>query len=207
MAEEAEEIEEHFFGGIGTKEIGGVKAMKRRDENWRMKTKSLCPVCFRVIDAELYEEDNKILMKKRCEKHGEFDDVYWGDAEMYHKFARWKCDGKPGIVITGTDKGCPFDCGLCPEHKSSTMLALIDLTNRCNQRCPTCFANAAVTGYLYEPTMEQIVKMMELLREETPPCPAIQFSGGEPTIRENFVDIVKLREDSDFRIFKWRQMG
>ncbi len=111
-----------------------------------MKTKSLCPECLEVIDAEVYEsEGGEILIKKKCEKHGEFDDVYWSDASLYHKFAKWRYEGKAGITLTKTDKGCPFDCGLCPEHKSSTMLALIDLTNRCNQRCPTCFANAAVT--------------------------------------------------------------
>ena len=164
----------------------------------KMKTKSLCPVCFRVIEAEVYEEEGKILIKKRCEKHGEFDDVYWSDAELYRKFARWRYDGKPGITLTKTDKGCPFDCGLCPEHKSSTMLALIDLTNRCNQRCPTCFANAAVTGYLYEPTMEQLEEMMKMLRSEVPPCPAVQFAGGEPTIRDGFVDIVKKARDLGF---------
>ena len=164
-----------------------------------MKTKSLCPECLEVIDAEVYEsEGGEILIKKKCEKHGEFDDVYWSDASLYHEFAKWSYEGKAGITLTKTDKGCPFDCGLCPEHKSSTMLALIDLTNRCNQRCPTCFANAAVTGYLYEPTMEQLREMMIMLRSETPPCPAVQFAGGEPTIREGFVDIVKMARELGF---------
>jgi uncharacterized radical SAM superfamily Fe-S cluster-containing enzyme len=163
-----------------------------------MKTKSLCPECLEVIDAEVYEAEGKILIKKKCEKHGEFDDVYWSDASLYHKFAKWQYEGKAGITLTKTDKGCPFDCGLCPEHKSSTALALIDLTNRCNQRCPTCFANAAVTGYLYEPTMEQLREMMIMLRSETPPCPAVQFAGGEPTIRDGFVDIVKMARELGF---------
>ncbi|MEA2032527.1 MAG: radical SAM protein [Euryarchaeota archaeon] len=164
-----------------------------------MKTKSLCPECLAVIDAEVYEsEGGEILIKKKCEKHGEFDDVYWSDASLYHKFAKWRYEGKAGITLTKTDKGCPFDCGLCPEHKSSTMLALIDLTNRCNQRCPTCFANAAVTGYLYEPTMEQLREMMIMLRSEIPPCPAVQFAGGEPTIREGFVEIVKMARELGF---------
>ncbi len=164
----------------------------------KMKTKSLCPQCLKVIDADVYEEDGKILIKKRCEEHGEFDDVYWSDAELYKKFAKWRYEGKAGIQNTERVKGCPFDCGLCPEHKSSTMLALIDLTNRCNQHCPTCFANAAVAGYLYEPTMEQLEAMMKLLRSEVPPCPAIQFAGGEPTVRENFVDIVKMARNLGF---------
>jgi len=163
-----------------------------------MKTKSLCPECLEVIDAEVYESGGKILIKKKCEKHGEFDDVYWSDASLYHKFAKWRYDGKAGITLTKTDKGCPFDCGLCPEHKSSTMLALIDLTNRCNMRCPACFANAAAAGYLYEPTMEQLREMMIMLRSETPPCPAVQFAGGEPTIRAGFVEIVKMARELGF---------
>ncbi len=163
-----------------------------------MKTKSLCPECLEVIDAEVYEAEGKILLKKKCEKHGEFDDVYWSDASLYHKFSKWQHEGKAGVTLTKTDKGCPFDCGLCPEHKSSTMLALIDLTNRCNMRCPACFANAAAAGYLYEPTMEQLREMMVLLRSETPPCPAVQFAGGEPTIRDGFVDIVKMARELGF---------
>jgi uncharacterized radical SAM superfamily Fe-S cluster-containing enzyme len=167
-------------------------------ERKKMNTKSLCPVCLKVLDAEVYEEDGKILIKKKCEEHGKFDDVYWSDAELYHKFSKWIYDGSAGITLTKTEKGCPFDCGLCPEHKSSTMLAIIDLTNRCNQRCPTCFANASVAGYLYEPTMEQLEEMMRLLRSEVPPCPAVQFAGGEPTIREGFVEIVKMARDLGF---------
>jgi hypothetical protein len=131
-------------------------------------------------------------MKKRCPRHGEFEDVYWADASLYKKFEKWGYEGNAGIQITDEDKGCPFDCGLCPNHKSSTLLAIIDLTNRCNQRCPTCFANAAASGYLYEPTMAQLKEMLELLRREIPPCPAVQFAGGEPTIREGFVDTVSM---------------
>ncbi len=164
----------------------------------KIRTKSLCPQCLAVIDAEVYEVDGKILIKKRCAEHGEFVDTYWSDALLYHKFERWKYTGNAGIRITNTENGCPYDCGLCPVHKSSTMLAIIDLTNRCNQRCPTCFANAAAAGYLYEPTMEQLRAMMKLLRSEVPPCPAVQFAGGEPTIREGFVDIVKMARGMGF---------
>ena len=163
-----------------------------------MKTKSLCPECLEVIDAEVYESEGKIKIKKKCEQHGEFNDVYWSDASLYYKFAKWQYEGNAGITLTKTDKGCPFDCGLCLEHKSSTALALIDLTNRCNMKCPTCFANAAAAGYLYEPTMEQLREMMIMLRSETPPCPAVQFAGGEPTIREGFVDIVKMARELGF---------
>ncbi len=91
--------------------------------------------------------------------------------------------------------GCPYDCGICPKHKSQTVLAIIDVTNRCNLRCPVCFATAGTTGYVYEPTKEQIEAMLVNLRSNKPvPVDALQFSGGEPTIRE---DLPGAREDGE----------
>ena len=166
-----------------------------------MKTKSLCPECLRVIEAEVVKENNKILIKKTCPEHGYFEDVYWSDAEFYEKFKKFAYDGK-GVSNPNTEekKGCPRDCGLCSNHKSGTLLANIDLTNRCNQRCPICFANAATAGYVYEPSFEQIKKMMEMLRNEKPvPCPAIQFSGGEPTIYPRLIEVIKLAKKLGFK--------
>ncbi|MCW7080004.1 MAG: radical SAM protein [Candidatus Methanospirare jalkutatii] len=164
-----------------------------------MLTKSLCPVCLRVVPAEVYEENGEIRIRKRCEQHGEFEDVYWSDAALYKKFSAFACEGEgAGITQTKVERGCPYDCGLCPMHKSSTILAIIDLTNRCNQRCPTCFANAAVSRRIYEPSLEQIEAMLRLLRSETPPCPAVQFAGGEPTLRNDFFEIVRMARDLGF---------
>ncbi|MHC1584670.1 MAG: tetraether lipid synthase Tes [Candidatus Syntropharchaeia archaeon] len=165
-----------------------------------MITESLCPECLRVIKAEVFEHDGKILIKKRCEDHGEFEDIYWSDASLYEKFKKFSYDGD-GVENPNTkkEKGCPYDCGLCPRHKTTTILANLDLTNRCNQRCPICFANAAASGYVYEPSIKEIRRMMEILRSEQPvPCPAIQFAGGEPTVRDDFVEIVRMARELGF---------
>jgi len=101
---------------------------------------------------------------------------------------------------TQTVKGCPYDCGICPQHKSHTGLAIIDITNRCNLRCPVCFANAAAAGYVYEPTKQQIKGMLQNLRQNSPvPATALQFSGGEPTVREDLPELVKMAKDLGFR--------
>ncbi|GAI15950.1 unnamed protein product, partial [marine sediment metagenome] len=100
---------------------------------------------------------------------------------------------------TGEQRGCPFDCGICPHHKSHTVLGIIDVTNRCNLKCPICFANAATTGYVYEPTFEQIKEMLRNLRANRPTAtPAIQFSGGEPTLRDDLPDIVHAAKEAGF---------
>ncbi|MDF2956538.1 MAG: C-terminal domain of the GTP 3' 8'-cyclase MoaA [Candidatus Alkanophagales archaeon MCA70_species_1] len=163
----------------------------------RMETKSLCPECLSVIPAEVYEEGGKILIRKRCEEHGEFEDIYWADAELYKRFSAFESVGK-GFATRAAERGCPYDCGLCPAHKTTTLLANIDVTNRCNQRCPTCFANAAASGRLYEPSQDEIWKMLEVLRSEVPPCPAVQFAGGEPTVRSDFVELVKMAKKLGF---------
>lgn len=146
------------------------------------ETRSLCPECMKVIDARVVEKDGKVLIKKECPKHGKFQDIYWSDAELYKRFAKFAEVGG-GINNPRTEKrqGCPLDCGICPEHKSHTVLAIVDVTNRCNLRCPICFANAAAAGYVYEPTFEQIKKMLKNLRSNRPtPPPAVQLSGVSP---------------------------
>jgi uncharacterized radical SAM superfamily Fe-S cluster-containing enzyme len=101
---------------------------------------------------------------------------------------------------TQTVKGCPQDCGICPEHKSHTGLAIIDVTNRCNLKCPVCFANAAAAGYVYEPSQQQVQAMLQNLRRNSPvPATALQFSGGEPTIREDLPELIKMAKDLGFR--------
>jgi uncharacterized radical SAM superfamily Fe-S cluster-containing enzyme len=164
-------------------------------------TESLCPLCLKKVPAEIYEEKGKVYIKKTCVEHGEWKDLYWGDYEQYKRAQEYEADGtKLSNPRTETVNGCPYDCGICPEHKSPTVLAIIDVTNRCNLRCPICFAHAGAAGYLYEPSKEEIRKIMENLRANKPvPPPALQFSGGEPTVREDLPDLVRMAKELGFQ--------
>jgi len=146
---------------------------------------------------KIYEENGVIYLEKKCPEHGRFEDVYWGDAELYKWFyKKWNSARYMGFglekPLTDIDKGCPYDCGLCPQHKTHTILGIIDVTNRCNMACPICFAYAGAANYVYEPTYEQIVEMIKLFRSNSPwPCNALQFSGGEPTLRNDLPDLIR----------------
>src|SRR5438093_499999 len=164
------------------------------------RTGSLCPECLKVIPATLYIGDGALKMKKTCKEHGEFDEVCWSDAEMYLRAENWAFDGvgleNPQIVDA---KVCPYECGLCNLHYSATSLCNIDLTNRCNLKCPICFANANAAGYVFEPTFEQIIYEFAVLRAQRPiPVAAIQFAGGEPTIYPQYQEIVKAAKEMGF---------
>jgi uncharacterized radical SAM superfamily Fe-S cluster-containing enzyme len=187
--------------------FGRFKVEKYPARDLPYTTQSICPDHLldndevHVIDATLYEEDGKVMYKKTCETHGEFIDVYWGDAEMFKKASNWwyKSVGLDN-PRTETVKGCPEDCGQCPEHKSHTALALLDVTNRCNLRCPICFAVAAEGGNVFEPEPEEVLEMLRNLRRNEPvPAPAIQFAGGEPTVTKHLPQYIRWAKEVGFR--------
>jgi len=165
------------------------------------EVESLCPECGRLIPAKILERDGKVIMEKTCPNHGFVQDLVYSNAELYKKAERWTYEDGDGILnpqVTGA-KVCPEDCGLCDLHISHAALANLDLTNRCNLRCPICFANANVQGYVYEPSYEQVVEMLKVIRNVKPVFPpAVQFSGGEPTIHPRFLDILKAARSMGF---------
>ena len=163
-------------------------------------TRSICPECLDVLPATIYEENGKVFISKNCPKHGEFKDLYWSDYEQYMRAASYEHFGTSmKNPRTGEKRGCPSDCGICPNHKSTTALGIIDVTNRCNLRCPICFAHAGAANYLYEPTRQQIREMMENLMANDPVwTPALQLSGGEPTVREDLSELVGMAKEMGF---------
>lgn len=143
-------------------------------------TRSICPECKAVIDAQIIIRSGKVYMRKRCPVHGWFEGIISSDAEMYVGSVRFN---KPGTLpldfSTEVNNGCPLDCGLCPEHKQHICLALIEVNTACNLNCPVCFANA---GIGYSLTLEQVETMLDRFVETEGNPEVVQFSGSEPTI-------------------------
>jgi len=162
---------------------------------------SICPECMKIIKATLYPEGGQVWIEKTCEEHGTVKDIFYGDIGLYHRCENlWFGDGV-GVEDPPIKKAtvCPAQCGLCNMHMSHSGLPIVDLTNRCNMTCPVCFANANAAGYLYEPPYEDVVKMLEgLINQKPVPADRVQFSGGEPTIRPDFLKIIRKATDLGF---------
>lgn len=162
------------------------------------KTQSICPECNRILPAYVFERDNKVYMTKTCPDHGETEELYFGDYQMYLKFSSYWTDGKgthaPNVKLDNCQ--CPANCGLCSNHLSHTGLANIIVTNRCDLTCWYCFfyVKKGLEGaYVYEPTLEQIRMMVRALKAERPvPGNSVQITGGEPTLREDLPQIIRL---------------
>ncbi|MHA2473529.1 MAG: tetraether lipid synthase Tes [Promethearchaeota archaeon] len=183
------------------------------NEPYYRKTQSICPECLQPIAAEIYEEDEQIWMRKNCEDHGDFKDLLSSSAK-YYKWTHYAIKDKDGNIVWQFDKdgetnppdfvgedprGCPYNCGLCEQHISTCSLALIDLTNRCNFNCNFCYANVLQSGYLVEPSLEEIDRVMKHFRSKPMPAVAIMFTGGEPTVRKDFPEICKMAKDNGFK--------
>ncbi|UCD20809.1 MAG: radical SAM protein [archaeon] len=161
--------------------------------SWPRTVESLCPVCLKHLDAKIYEKDNKVFMEKTCKEHGSIKECLSDDAVFFKRNEMLTFEDGYGQEKPITKyKSCPESCGLCDHHIGTPCLINIDLTNRCNMRCPVCFANSNSAGYVYEPTLEQVKGMIKVVRGLRPVAAvAVQFSGGEPTLSPIWFDALR----------------
>ena len=164
-----------------------------RDEVFVEYTKSICPVCKVVVDAQVNVRDDKVYLRKRCREHGEFEALVYGDARMYFDSVRFN---KPGTIPlefqTEVVDGCPLDCGLCPEHKQHACLGIIEVNTNCNLDCPICFADSGHQPDGYSLSLEQVDRMLDVFVASEGEAEVIMLSGGEPTIHPQILEIVEL---------------
>ena len=160
-------------------------------------TRSLCPQCRRVIDAQVLIREGAVYLRKHCPEHGWHEALVSSDADWYLNSVKYN---KPGAIpydfATTVEQGCPFDCGLCPEHQQHTCVGLIEITARCNLACPTCFADA---GAGYDLSLAQVEAMLDRLVETEGQPEIIQISGGEPTIHPQILDILAAAKKRDIQ--------
>lgn len=169
-------------------------------------TKSVCPVCLRTIDAEkAVGDDGYIYLTKACPEHGSFETLIWeGGIVDYLKWDSAPGGGNAPDRTMPVKDGCPRDCGLCEEHESAGCCVLLELTKRCNLRCPVCFASAGEGSV--EPALSEISALYDMLMERGGPF-NIQLSGGEPTLRDDLPEIVRLGRSKGFSFFQLNTNG
>ncbi|WP_442267721.1 radical SAM protein [Tenacibaculum sp. ZS6-P6] len=153
-------------------------------------TLSLCPECLRRVDAKIVFEDDKVYMLKRCPEHGNSKVLIADDVEYYKNIRNYnKPSETPYTFNTKTHYGCPYDCGLCPDHEQHSCLTVLEVTDRCNLTCPTCYAGSSPT-YGRHRTLEEIKKMLDTIVKNEKEPDVVQISGGEPTIHPQFFEIL-----------------
>jgi 7,8-dihydro-6-hydroxymethylpterin dimethyltransferase len=152
---------------------------------------ALCSTCYRRIDAKIVFQDEKVFMLKRCPQHG-FQRVLMADDVDYYRRCRevfLKPPEMPQHYNTPVKYGCPYDCGLCPEHEQHSCLSLLEITDACNLNCPICYAGSGTHRTTHR-SLEHVIRMLDMIvRNEMEPD-IVQISGGEPTIHPQFFEIL-----------------
>lgn len=169
-----------------------------------MDTESLCPVCLKKISAKKIKCGDKVYMEKSCPEHGSFRTLIWDGEPYMEKWIRNKIPSYPENPKTKNEKGCPFDCGLCGEHRQHTCTALIEITERCNLNCKFCFASAGKQAEDID--LDKIKFLYNSILKSSGTC-NIQISGGEPTIREDLPEIIKMGSDLGFKFIQVNTNG
>jgi 7,8-dihydro-6-hydroxymethylpterin dimethyltransferase len=170
----------------------------------REQTESLCPICLRRLSARRVHQDGTVYLVKHCPAHGEFRAPVWRGAPAFNQWQRPKIPTRPPAVFTEVEKGCPFDCGLCDDHRQRSCTVIIEVTQRCDLGCPVCFAAAPARAP--DPSPEVIGGLLRRAREAGPGS-NIQLSGGEPTLREDLPDIVALGRKIGFEFIQLNTNG
>lgn len=162
-------------------------------------TLSLCTTCLRRVDAKIVFEEGMVYMLKTCPEHG-FQKVLIATDIPYYKNLRNynKPSETPLHFNTKTHYGCPYDCGLCQDHEQHSCLTVVEITDRCNLACPTCYAMSS-PHYGRHRTVEEVERMLDIIvaNEGTPDV--VQISGGEPTIHPDFFAIMDIAKTKPIR--------
>src|SRR5215212_6904318 len=153
---------------------------------------SICTTCFRKIDGKIVFEDGRVWMLKHCPRDGS-ERVLISDDVDYYRQCREVYIKPPEMPLrrnTPIHYGCPYDCGLCPDHEQHSCLTLVEITDACNLRCPICYSESSPQRAGTHRSLEHIEFILDcIVRNEAEPD-VVQISGGEPTIHPQFWEIL-----------------
>jgi hypothetical protein len=154
------------------------------------QTTSLCETCLGLVPAKIVEEEGRIYYLKRCGERGVMktlvsdDPVYWRRTLDYLK------PGDRSLAPqTRTERGCPWDCGLCPDHEQHSCLAIVEINEACNLACPVCFADSSPKRATHR-SLAEVSRMLDALVASEGEPDLVQISGGEPTLHPEILQIL-----------------
>jgi uncharacterized radical SAM superfamily Fe-S cluster-containing enzyme len=180
------------------------------------KTLSLCPECggetitavahgqsptilrdhAGVVEAQIVELGGQVFMRKRCEHHGEFEDLLASDATFLSRMEK--------LAVSPEREYRPHESlhnhGVMSVQYGTGAFLIFDLTNRCNMKCDPCFMDANAGQDVHELSLQDIQSILDR-------ASAVQdrrevnflFSGGEPTLSPHFLEALTYAQQLEFR--------
>lgn len=154
-------------------------------------TAALCSTCLERVEAKVLFKEGAVFLEKWCPEHG-FERVMVSDDVDYYRLCREvyvKAPEMPERFNTAMSRGCPFDCGLCPDHMQHSCLTVVEITNHCNLRCPVCYAESGPERQAHR-TLAEVEAMLDAIAANEGEADVVQISGGEPTLHPDFFAVL-----------------
>jgi uncharacterized radical SAM superfamily Fe-S cluster-containing enzyme len=152
---------------------------------------SLCEHCLRRVEAKSVIRDNEVWMYKWCPEHGQSKVLIASDA-AYWRLGRETYIKPPEMPLqfnTEMHWGCPYDCGLCPDHMQHSCLTILEVSDHCNLSCPVCYAGSGPQRTEHR-SLATIERMLDAIVANEGEPDVVQISGGEPTLHPDFFAIL-----------------
>lgn len=138
------------------------------------KTRSMCPVCMRFLDANVVDVDGDAHIIRKCPEHGKIDTLHSFDKTKHYLFVKNLFSSRPKI------KPVSF---------------FLDITHRCNMNCEFCFDKTPGIEDEEEPTLEEIKSIVSGFGGSF-----VHLSGGEPTLRNDLPQIIEMINEMGYRV-------
>ena len=163
------------------------------------QTTSMCETCHALVPAKICIEGDDVFYEKRCKQHG----VQTTRISSDQRFYRWQRDflkpgDRPEAPQTRTEFGCPYDCGLCPDHEQHSCMAIVEINDVCDLTCPVCFAESSPKRTNNQ-SLKTIEKMFDALVVSEVEPDLVQISGGEPLLHPQILDVIRLAKTKPIR--------
>ena len=145
-------------------------------------TTGLCPTCLRTVPALIFEDAGLVWIRQTCPAHGESKSLLASDAAEYTRFRQYVPDRVNGGCCAAHepcgDNGAPPVC-----------ILLLEITQACNLRCPTCYADAHGHDFMDETEARWRLDAFFAAQSR---LDVLMISGGEPTIHPRFAQMLEL---------------
>ncbi len=173
-----------------------MAGMPLRDYRIHRYVNAFCPLCHeerpdrplaevRRLSGWLAVRDCQVWLERGCPDHGLVSTLYDESAEILTYLEQWTAPTKVHQPdVTGNFKPVPsaYEDGLPEMQSQHTCILLEDITDHCNLRCPTCFAESSPAMSAVAPLADVLASIDARLSRENGRLDVLMLSGGEPTL-------------------------
>jgi uncharacterized radical SAM superfamily Fe-S cluster-containing enzyme len=148
-----------------------------------------------ILQGNLVLMDGKVWLRRVCRRgHGEVISLYEEDYALWSDLQQWRVPTKQIVADTpGNDRPIPmgYTLGLGELQTQHSCILLLDITENCNLRCPTCFAESGPGVNRYGRVADILRALDASIEREGGRLDVLMLSGGEPTVHPDIATILR----------------